>query len=614
MYESFYGLKRRPFCATPDADCFVATPDVDEALSALCHCVRSSRGIGVLTGAAGSGKTALCRRLQLELSDAFDGVYLGHCSFASRRSLLQSILYELNHPYSRMSEQELRLELQTVVQETHKRGRGVVLLVDEAHALDERVLEEIRRLADLSADGESLVRVVLSGQFALEEKLARSAMDALNQRIGSQVSLESFTRAETGLYVSRRIEWAGGTAEDVFTSEAVESIAHVSDGVPRCINQLCDHALLLGCVGEERPVGAAIVCEALDDLKQLPLHWSEPLAVISASSEESFEADEEFGEAHDTGVLEDGASWSDGAEEYSSGASIELGAESEVEGELVGTPLLREDESFDVAEPVAALEVGAAADRDDSLQVDLSSEPSLEASNEVESGAVVIEFGASDEETPAFEDGAVVEEAESERDAFVVEHVVDHYAALDTQSRHSAVGGIVWDFEVSAESATQERAEDAVGEIAELEDGEHSERALPPHESVIAGGCPSEPRFALIEEQIEEDVVQMAIDTQQAISERMAHGREAVRESASIDEGRPTDSAEPISQGMPRSREFDVVMPEAGEEVAGGEDVSVPDASETQERTFPGVGQSGEPRPYRRLFSDLRRRGMRETA
>ena len=130
----------------------------------------------------------------------------------------------------------------------------------------------------------------------------------------------------------------------------------------------------------------------------------------------------------------------------------------------------------------------------------------------------------------------------------------------------------------------------------------------------MAGEAPSGQPSEQIEQQIVEDVVQMAIETQHAINERMAHEDEVVRDVASIEESQSTESSEPVPGAAPPSRAFDVVMPEAEEASAGSEDVLDSAASETQEPTFPRVGQSGEPRPYRRLFSDLRRRGMRETA
>lgn len=284
MYESFFGLCRRPFSATPDPNSFVAVESVRQVLDELRVCVAGGQGIGILTAPPGTGKTLLCERLAAELGIAFQTVLMTNSNFPTKRSLLQSILYELGRPYNRMDEQELRLELATTVRSVRPTKRGVVLVFDEAHLLSERLLEEIRAITNLTEDGEPLVRVVLSGNLSLEETLAGPALEALNQRVRCHVSLPMLTRQESVEYITQRLEWAGGKLEDMLTPEAVDLIAHASDGLPRCLNQLCDHSLLLAYVSERKPVTADIVREALDDLKPLPLHWNEPLPPMPADN------------------------------------------------------------------------------------------------------------------------------------------------------------------------------------------------------------------------------------------------------------------------------------------------------------------------------------------
>ncbi len=275
MYETFLGMDRHPFSATPDPSCFVAAEGVQAAFDELMVCVERGQGIGVLTGTAGIGKTLLCQKLVSELSESFETVFLNNANYAMPRSLLQAILYELGQPYSRMDEQELRLELMTVVKSVRPKKQGMVLVIDEAHLLSEKLLEEIRAITNLAEDGEPLVHLVLSGQMSLEEKLIDQNLDALNQRIRAQVCLEPLTRQESTQYVSHRLSWAGSNISQIFSPEAVEIICQASDGTPRCLNQLCDHSLLLAYATEQKPVQATTVRAALDDLRQLPLHWNE---------------------------------------------------------------------------------------------------------------------------------------------------------------------------------------------------------------------------------------------------------------------------------------------------------------------------------------------------
>jgi hypothetical protein len=101
-------------------------------------------------------------------------------------------------------------------------------------------------------------------------------LHAFNQRIGIQTTIEALTRDESAEYITRRLTLAGANVTDVLTNEALATVCEASDGSPRCLNQLCDHSMLLGYLASQKPVNHRTVYEALDDLKQLPLTWNEP--------------------------------------------------------------------------------------------------------------------------------------------------------------------------------------------------------------------------------------------------------------------------------------------------------------------------------------------------
>ena len=285
MYESFFGLAKRPFTAMPDPACFVPIEGIYQAYSSLAQCAADGRGIGVLTAPAGLGKTLVCQRLARELEDQFTVVFLPTGNFLTRRSLLQAILFELGHSYVRMGDQELRLALTSVIRRLRP-GRGTIaLIVDEAHLLAPRMLEELRTLTNFADAGESLLRLVVSGHLSLEETLSQPSLDAFNQRIGIQTTLQPLTRDESAEYVSRRLALAGANVTDVLTGDALATLCEASDGSPRCLNQLCDHSLLLGYLGSQKPVSHQTVREALEDLKQLPLTWNEPVTRRSPLAE-----------------------------------------------------------------------------------------------------------------------------------------------------------------------------------------------------------------------------------------------------------------------------------------------------------------------------------------
>ena len=276
MYEASFDLKRRPFGATPDATCFLSAGPIQAALDEIVVCVEQGQGIAVLTAPAGTGKTLLCERLRSELSGRFETIFLRHASFLTRRALLQTLLCELNQPYQQPSEQELRLALFPAIRDLQPRREALVLICDEAHQLTESLIEELRILADFAEFGKPLVRLVLVGQLSLEEKLTQPSLEAFNQRIRAHVNLPTFDHAGSLDYIDYRLTWAGGRTSETFTDAALAMIARASDGIPRCINQLADHTLLLGFVAEQRPASEELVLEALNDLRQLPLHWNEP--------------------------------------------------------------------------------------------------------------------------------------------------------------------------------------------------------------------------------------------------------------------------------------------------------------------------------------------------
>ena len=274
MYEAFFGFHRRPFSTTPDVACCFLSEEHAALFVELSRCVNSRRGIAILTGEAGMGKTLLCEKLRSEWENRGRAIFLSNSQFETRRALLQAMLFELGQPYGGMSDQELRLELTSLLRQGVDRGLGHLLVLDEAHQLDTRIFEEIRLLSDLAKDNRPLLQVVLAGQPVLEEKLAEPVLAALNQRIACQVQLAPLSQSESEAYVEYRIRWAGGVCHKLFQPEALRLIAKACQGIPRNLNQCCDHALLLAYVADLEAVDTAIVSDALTDLQQLPLQWN----------------------------------------------------------------------------------------------------------------------------------------------------------------------------------------------------------------------------------------------------------------------------------------------------------------------------------------------------
>ena len=226
-------------------------------------------------GPAGTGKTLLCQLLAEQLKGAFQVALLGSGRIGTRRALLQAILYELGQPYRGMDEGELRLALAEYLTLDDECPQGMVLLVDEAHALPLRLLDEIRVLTNLAHEGQPRVRLVLAGNRMLEEHLASPKLDSFNQRVVARCYLESLNRdGDARLHPCPDCR-GGRRGPQIFPGRSLPSVYKATDGVPRLINQVCDHALLLAYAAGQRQLEPARVEEAWADLQQLPTPWNE---------------------------------------------------------------------------------------------------------------------------------------------------------------------------------------------------------------------------------------------------------------------------------------------------------------------------------------------------
>ncbi len=227
-----------------------------------------------MVGPSGTGKTTLCHVLREELGDQLRVVFLASGRLSSRRALLQAILYELGQPYRGLDEGEARLAAADYITLSDECPNGILLLVDEAHTLPLRLLDEVRMTTNLAHQGKPWVRVVLVGSSALEERFASPKLDSFNQRIAARCYLESFGATETQQYIWTQIDMAGGVGKSLFPEATCKAVYHATDGVPRLVNQVCDHALLLACAAGHKKIHAAHIEEAWADLQQLPTPWN----------------------------------------------------------------------------------------------------------------------------------------------------------------------------------------------------------------------------------------------------------------------------------------------------------------------------------------------------
>lgn len=269
MYEQFYGLNERPFDLTPNPRYLLRTPAHREALSTIEYGITGRKGITLLVGEAGTGKTTVLRAALASLPQGCLVATLTNPSL-TRTEFLEYAAWKLQlGDAARTSKTHFLIELQRVLEQHHAQGLPVALVVDEAHVLSDELLEEVRLLANHQVDDASLLSVVLTGQPELAQRLNSTALRQLKQRIALRCALHPFTIQETAGYIAGRIRVAGGDTTRLFTREAVTVIHEASGGIARTISVICDNALISGFATGQRPVGRDVLMEVCRDLDLL---------------------------------------------------------------------------------------------------------------------------------------------------------------------------------------------------------------------------------------------------------------------------------------------------------------------------------------------------------
>ena len=264
MYLEYFGLKEAPFRITPHTDFFFQGANRGATLEALLYAILHDEGIVKVSGEVGSGKTMLCRVLMERLPATVETIYLANPSL-SRDEILFAIGDELKLQLEQDRSTRILRSLQEHLLRLFGEGRRVVVLIDEAHAMPDGTLEEIRLLSNLESNRQKLLQIVLFGQPELDEHLDTAGMRQLKERITHSFLLEPLVRGDIENYVDFRMRAAGYRGPKVFTREAIRHIARSSQGLTRRINILADKALLAAFAGGTHAVTAAEVKRAVRD-------------------------------------------------------------------------------------------------------------------------------------------------------------------------------------------------------------------------------------------------------------------------------------------------------------------------------------------------------------
>jgi len=266
MYNEFFGLQKPPFNLTPDPAFLFLPPKHREALAGLTYAVLERKGIVVLTGDAGTGKTTLINSTlnRLPPDRVESSIILNPTLTASE--FLESVLLDFDITDVPASKAQRLWKLQEFLARTHHQGRYAVLVIDEAHKLSAEVLEEVRLLGNFEGAADKFLQILLLGQSELDDLLKRQDLRQFKQRIALRLYIDPLGASETCQYIRFRWAKAGGRDAPPFTPDALAAVVQWSQGIPRLINSVCDSALLMAYADESPLVGSNYVRAAAANL------------------------------------------------------------------------------------------------------------------------------------------------------------------------------------------------------------------------------------------------------------------------------------------------------------------------------------------------------------
>lgn len=258
-------LLKTPFNITSNPQFFFESSAHKEAFAVLSYGIQNKKGIILITGEVGMGKTTLCKVLLNRLPSQIKTSLILNPYF-SEVQLLQAIVEDFGLNVQKKNRLDMVKQLNTFLVDVSLQGGNAVLIVDEAQNLSMRQLEQVRLLSNLETSEEKLLQIVLVGQPELQEKLKDVSLRQIRQRIVVKYHLSSLTETEVREYVAFRLQKAQSINVDILP-ESYKVIYDFSKGIPRLINLLCDRALLFGFANERTILDAEVFRVCVEELK-----------------------------------------------------------------------------------------------------------------------------------------------------------------------------------------------------------------------------------------------------------------------------------------------------------------------------------------------------------
>jgi general secretion pathway protein A len=298
MYLDLFKLHELPFRLTPDPAFLYLSKHHARAKAYMESTIWFTDGFVVITGEIGSGKTTLIETFLKELEKDVVVAQINQTQ-VSAIEFLQTVLVQFGFQPFRMKKAELLSTLNEFLVEQYANGRRVLLIVDEAQNLSNKVLEEIRLLSGVETTKEKVLRIILAGQPELNDKLNSAMLIQLAQRIRLRFHLTALSKTDTQLYIQHRLEVAGSQGRQIFDPETYPLIFRYTGGIPRLINTLCDTTLMAAFAQDKDIVTVDHMRAAIDELQWV--EYAERSVKLQALSPHSQSHAHSLADSHSTG-------------------------------------------------------------------------------------------------------------------------------------------------------------------------------------------------------------------------------------------------------------------------------------------------------------------------
>ena len=268
MYESFYEFKEKPFDLHPDPDYLYMSKVHENAYVHLEYAILENKGVVVVTGEIGSGKTTLINYLLDKIGTNINVGLINNTNILPAE-FLKMICKEFELNPKTDDKADLIDVFSGHLINKYATGERVVLIIDEAQNLTNDTMEEIRMLSNIETEKNHLIQIILVGQPELKFKLQQMNLKQFVQRVTVHCHLKGLRKQEVREYINHRLEIGGSNRHDIFNKETIERIAVYSRGIPRLINVLCDSALVYGFADELETINPEILENVYKELKAL---------------------------------------------------------------------------------------------------------------------------------------------------------------------------------------------------------------------------------------------------------------------------------------------------------------------------------------------------------